>query len=140
MEIPLPPNASKSSQDMDEYSPSQITSPQSDDDDSKLSNVSFNLQNKKMLSKKKASNILKSFKILKKSKFDEDQESNSQEEEFQNSIAKAEKSREKLKERDRERNQKLNIESLIEEEQQEKRLIPKLDLMPNKAGSSFKKQ
>ena len=36
-----------------------------------------------------------------------------------------------------EREKKLNIETIIEEETNEKKMIPKMDAMPNKAGSSY---
>ena len=61
------------------------------------------------------------------------------------SIAKAERKMEKLKERERERDRKLNIEALIEEEKKEKSAsattaaFPKLDMMPNKAGSTYQR-
>merc|ERR1712203_325806 len=41
--------------------------------------------------------------------------------------------------REREKEQKLNIEALIEEEKNEKKVMPKLDMMPNKAGSSYQR-
>ena len=53
--------------------------------------------------------------------------------------SKADKYKEKLKEREREKEQKLNIEALIEEEKNEKKVMPKLDMMPNKAGSSYQR-
>ena len=172
MNIPLPPSpsgdsSSRPDRSEDEYSPSQITSPQSDDEEmasksgkdfspqhysSSGGSISFGLNSsKKVLTKKKASNILKSFKmsstslIVKKPTRAEEEamESGSQEDDqdLRSSIAKAEIRKEKLKERERERekDQKLNIESLMEEETKEKTLIPKLDMMPNKAGSSFQR-
>ena len=53
--------------------------------------------------------------------------------------SKADRYKEKLKEREREKEQKLNIEALIEEEKNEKKVMPKLDMMPNKAGSSYQR-
>ena len=44
-----------------------------------------------------------------------------------------------LREKERERERKLNIESIMEEETKEKREIPKLDAMPNKAGSTYQR-
>ena len=54
---------------------------------------------------------------------------------------KAAKYRDKLllREKERERERKLNIESIMEEETKEKREIPKLDAMPNKAGSTYQR-
>lgn len=133
MEIPLPPSSPKSR----EYSPSHITSPHSDDDEDSGSKPE---KDKKVLSKKKASNILKSlrmssFSMAKKSKFNqnlnENEESADLDEEALN-LARAESR--KLKERE-----KLNIEALIEEERNEKKIISRIDLMPNKAGSTFQR-
>merc|ERR1711863_132944 len=44
-----------------------------------------------------------------------------------------------LREKERERGRKLNMESIMEEETKEKREIPKLDAMPNKAGSTYQR-
>ena len=123
---------------------------------------------KKVLSKKKVSNMLKSMKMTtpiiigKKSKLLVSSESLTKEDD-ENSISptpdrdekedqrerqaimqisnnsKADRYKEKLKEREREKEQKLNIEALIEEEKNEKKVMPKLDMMPNKAGSSYQR-
>jgi len=67
MDIPLPPTASKPTKA--EYSPSQVTSPHSDDDENyvKMSKDSSPLHSsnssKKVLSKKKVSSMLKSMKM-----------------------------------------------------------------------------
>lgn len=73
--------------------------------------------------------------MAKKSKFNqnlnENEESADLDEEALN-LARAESR--KLKERE-----KLNIEALIEEERNEKKIISRIDLMPNKAGSTFQR-
>merc|ERR1711971_553667 len=68
MDIPLPPSDPKPTKV--EYSPSQVTSPHSDDDDNyKMSkesspfHSSSSSSSKKVLSKKKVSNMLKSMKM-----------------------------------------------------------------------------
>lgn len=67
MDIPLPPTAD-TSKPPPEYSPSQVTSPHSDDDDymnkmSKDSSPLHSNSSKKVLSKKKVSSMLKSMKM-----------------------------------------------------------------------------
>ena len=67
MDIPLPPDEASKPQKI-EYSPSQVTSPHSDDEDymnkmSKDSSPSFSNNSKKVLSKKKISNMFKSMKM-----------------------------------------------------------------------------
>ena len=175
MDIPLPPSDPKPTKV--EYSPSQVTSPHSDDDDYKMSkesspfHSSSSSSSKKVLSKKKVSNMLKSMKMTipapiiigKKSKLitpavssesltkeddensysptpDRDEKEDQRERQAIMQISnnsKADRYKEKLKEREREKEQKLNIEALIEEEKNEKKVMPKLDMMPNKAGSSL---
>merc|ERR1711997_28816 len=177
MDIPLPPSDPKPTKV--EYSPSQVTSPHSDDDDNyKMSkesspfHSSSSSSSKKVLSKKKVSNMLKSMKMTipapiiigKKSKLissavssesltkeddensistpDRDEKEDQRERQAIMQISnnsKSDRYREKLKEREREKEQKLNIEALIEEEKNEKKVMPKLDMMPNKAGSSYQR-
>merc|ERR1712051_1027359 len=177
MDIPLPPSDPKPTKV--EYSPSQVTSPHSDDDDYKMSkesspfHSSSSSSSKKVLSKKKVSNMLKSMKMTipapiiigKKSKLitpavssesltkeddensysptpDRDEKEDQRERQAIMQISnnsKADRYKEKLKEREREKEQKLNIEALIEEEKNEKKVMPKLDMMPNKAGSSYQR-
>ena len=67
MDIPLPPTASMPPKT--EYSPSQVTSPHSDDDDTYMNKMSkdssplYSNSSKKVLSKKKVSSMLKSMKM-----------------------------------------------------------------------------
>ena len=67
MDIPLPPSASMPQKT--EYSPSQVTSPHSDDDDAYMNKMSkdssplYSNSSKKVLSKKKVSSMLKSMKM-----------------------------------------------------------------------------
>ena len=140
MDIPLP----SSKVPRTEYSPSQVTSPQSDDDSRGGSNSKSNSPRapKKTLGVKRASNILKSLKSWttssKKSKSVEEDDVHSQDEETDRQLFASLEKQEIQDRARREREKKqLNIESIIEEETNEKKMIPKMDAMPNKAGSSY---
>lgn len=133
MDIPLP----SSKVPRTEYSPSQVTSPQSDDDSRGGSNSKSNSPRapNKSFGSKRAEKILKFLKVSKKSTKDDDV--HSQDEETDRQLF---ASLEKQERQDRarlEREKKLNIETIIEEETNEKKMIPKMDAMPNKAGSSY---
>lgn len=153
MEIPLPPSAPKQESD---YSPSHVTSPHSDDEENSgnLSSKPPLNSSKKVLTKKRVTNILNSLKFATSKKatkitnFRSNQKDLSGEEREEKSADEVAEElrieREKIKEkmaafRERDMAQKkLNIESIIEEEQFERqKIMPKIDLMPNKAGSSF---
>ena len=133
MDIPLP----SSKVPRTEYSPSQVTSPQSDDGSHSKSNSPRGAPKKAAMGKR-ASNILKFLKSnsSKKSKSTEDEDVHSEEETDRQLFASLEKQERQAAAR-LEREKKLNIESIIEEETNEKKMIPKMDAMPNKAGSSY---
>ena len=187
MEIPLPPSPAR--RDSNEYSPTQITSPHSDDDESTnpqllhsssqdaspSSSLPKSPSKKSSKTKKKMANILKSFKLSTTNKnysappkrsassstsivIGNSRSSFSSHHQEQDDLDdsvdglleadfklsnedKAAKYKDKLllREKERERERKLNIESIMEEETKEKREIPKLDAMPNKAGSTYQR-
>merc|ERR1712051_963268 len=140
MDIPLPPSDPKPTKV--EYSPSQVTSPHSDDDDYKMSkesspfHSSSSSSSKKVLSKKKVSNMLKSMKMTipapiiigKKSKL----------------ITPAVSS-ESLTKEDDENSYSSTPDRDEKEDQRERQAImqisnnSKVDRMPNKAGSSYQR-
>ena len=140
MDIPLP----SSKVPRTEYSPSQVTSPQSDDDSRGGSNSKSNSPRapNKSFGTKRASKILKFLKSSttssKKSKSVEDEDVHSQDEETDRQLfASLEKQERQDRARLEREKKQLNIESIIEEETNEKKMIPKMDAMPNKAGSSY---
>ena len=137
MDIPLPPSPGKA-----EYSPSQVTSPQSDDGFNSKSSSPKPI--KKAIGLQKAGSMLKFLKMSKssygsskKSKNSEDNEDTQSQEDANERILFETFERAERQAAVREREKKLNIESIIEEETNEKKMIPKMDAMPNKAGSSY---
>ena len=181
MEIPLPPSPSRG--DANEYSPTQITSPHSDDegnifssnkhsssqDASPSSHSTSRKKSFKLTNKKRMTSMLKSYKMTNKpapkksanpksfSNEDEDDSVdglleaeinkmstvNATIEELSRTDRREDRNfkRDKLssREKERERERKLNIESIMEEETNQRKDVPRIDAMPNKAGSSFQR-